>query len=752
MVFGSTPRNNLSPQQLLGLANAYLESANRVDDGDIALVLCHDTESSLSQAKKGGKRNKEQSVLDGVATAYIGLGKVLDSRGRSSEAQASYEAAKKMGKSVQDFDRLAQSFDSKNNAHPPQGTMGSNSNVNTVNIPPVVAVTKRKVNRSIALIPPLIFAENVRPHTTFKKLPESDERLINTSQLACCLTLLKIAHSLDDTLEPIARDWLLTVENDPDEQERLKLLKTDIIRAYMRDELKDAKAVAEIVCLSPALDKAAFQDLLHLFYDRVAQSDLLNFHQLDGLANLLQGADPGFLEADDLIKILAFLSKRIQDTDKQSPRHIYQLILAASRVLDAMADTKFEGLNREKLHEPLSSYLNSMKKVSDPYLIYQVAYAYQALQCVPDDESLLQATLRRTGKVIKGVSGLVSAVKGLNLSGFIEGLSDIQKGLAGATEVVQLVVSVFDDVSSLTESGKGFLDCLKEGFSFKRKCAWYTALRGADALIREGEFVSFKKLVCEAPCRLDPAFQWGVCQRLAEIATNPIWDTRTRRNAITFLGEIYRNDEDWGHQASVKEWILNILIQLSSHSEIALQWKAGIQSPDDERFPLVGKLKEFLSSNQKVFLLSGDSGAGKSTFNRHLECDLWESFKKTSGTIPLHINLPAIDKPEQDMIAKQLRKDDFTESEIRELKLHRKFISIRDGYDENQQTHNLYVTNFPNQPGEWNTQMIISHRNENLGVDYRDRFRPGDRNSQSDSSLFQEAVITSFSQDQIQDY
>jgi hypothetical protein len=47
--------------------------------------------------------------------------------------------------------------------------------------------------------------------------------------------------------------------------------------------------------------------------------------------------------------------------------------------------------------------------------------------------------------------------------------------------------------------------------------------------------------------------------------------------------------------------------------------------------------------------------------------------------------LPAIDKPEIDMIAKQLRRDEFTEPQIREMKHHRKFILICDGYDESQQ-------------------------------------------------------------------
>ncbi|KAF9991675.1 hypothetical protein BGZ80_008972, partial [Entomortierella chlamydospora] len=38
-----------------------------------------------------------------------------------------------------------------------------------------------------------------------------------------------------------------------------------------------------------------------------------------------------------------------------------------------------------------------------------------------------------------------------------------------------------------------------------------------------------------------------------------------------------------------------------------------------DHFDLTTKVQEFLASDRKVFLLLGDSGAGKSTFNRALE-------------------------------------------------------------------------------------------------------------------------------------
>ena len=428
-------------------------------------------------------------------------------------------------------------------------------------------VDPQQQRRNAAIISSYICAKNVSPPVADFKLPESAERLSSTPQLVFCLSLLQDFRSSDDISDPEARQWFEATMKDADEQERLHTTATEVIRAFKRDEIKDAKVVAEVVCLAPVLNKDTFNGLLREFYSGIDNSGLLNYHQVEGLAQLIQGADPGHLSADDLVKILGLLSTRLRDTHQQSTDYIHQLTMAVSHVLDAMADTKVTGLDREKLHEPLSIYLKEMQESKETYLVYQAAYAYQALLCVPDNETAWQAATRRTGKVIRGVSGLVSAVKGLDLIKFMEGLEDIQKGCEGASVVVDIVTTAYKDISSLVESGQKFMDSLKQGLSFEHKRDWYSALRGADALIQDGELATFKKLVCEAPCRLDAAFQWGVCQRLGEIATNPLWDAGTRRSAIDFLGEIYRNDEVWGQQSSVKQWILNILMQISFSTE-----------------------------------------------------------------------------------------------------------------------------------------------------------------------------------------
>jgi len=101
-----------------------------------------------------------------------------------------------------------------------------------------------------------------------------------------------------------------------------------------------------------------------------------------------------------------------------------------------------------------------------------------------------------------------------------------------STGVVELVKSTYEGASSLATGGKGFLDCLKEGLSFNRKCAWYSALRGADTLIRDGQFAEFRKPVCSA-CRLDPAFQWGVSTTWRYYGESDVgYQNSTRSNCI----------------------------------------------------------------------------------------------------------------------------------------------------------------------------------------------------------------------------
>jgi len=150
---------------------------------------------------------------------------------------------------------------------------------------------QHKQQRNVATVPAHIFAGDGHLPDIEYHLPGSDERLTNIQQLAYCLYLLKADRSSNDMLDPATRSWLDTIEKDEDEHGRLKTMATKVIKAFKRDELKDAKTVAEVVYLAPALDKDSFRALLSIFYSGINHSGLLKVHLLEGLAQLIQSAD-----------------------------------------------------------------------------------------------------------------------------------------------------------------------------------------------------------------------------------------------------------------------------------------------------------------------------------------------------------------------------------------------------------------------------------------------------------------------------
>jgi hypothetical protein len=93
----ASPLGSLSPEQALELANIYLDNGSKAIDPSIALVLCHDTDMTLYQAKRHIKPSKNPKLAKRIATTYISLGHMLTDLGQGKRAQASIRRAKKLG-------------------------------------------------------------------------------------------------------------------------------------------------------------------------------------------------------------------------------------------------------------------------------------------------------------------------------------------------------------------------------------------------------------------------------------------------------------------------------------------------------------------------------------------------------------------------------------------------------------------------------------------------------------------------------
>ncbi|KAF9348706.1 hypothetical protein BGX26_012913, partial [Mortierella sp. AD094] len=162
-----------------------------------------------------------------------------------------------------------------------------------------------------------IFDRNAAPPMAKYVLPDIGERITSTPQLGYCLSLLN-SSLVPEELNESERSWLHTRLDDSDEQQRFQTVATDLIKAFVRDELKKPDVVAEVVSLAAVLDQDDFRKLLQTFVDGIDRSVLLELHILDGLAQLIRNSIQGYIEADDLAEILRLLSTRLKHTQKQS--------------------------------------------------------------------------------------------------------------------------------------------------------------------------------------------------------------------------------------------------------------------------------------------------------------------------------------------------------------------------------------------------------------------------------------------------
>ncbi|KAF8927214.1 hypothetical protein BGZ47_002267, partial [Haplosporangium gracile] len=625
------------------------------------------------------------------------------------------------------------------------------------------------------------------------------------------------------------RKWINVIRQDPIKRDELRWLVTKVVDEFSKDALKGDALIVEVVLVGPVLDRGTYRRLLSCFLDKFERDALLDVLLLQGLIQLVEGASPGYLNDDDLVKTLTVLRRRLQDIHRPSSEHLYQIVIAISRLLDIMVNGSVSGVNRVEQHQPLIATLRELSDTKDPILKFQVDYALQALQYIPNDESVWEAVLRFGGGVTITALGLATVGK-LDPVMLFESLDQLREGAIQATgQMYEISKSMLEGMDELRKGRFGAMQSLLHTFRKGSDYEWYLTLLAARAFVRNGCLAEFNRTVCGARCGDKQPFQLGVCQILGEIAMDPLWGPQTRQHAVKFLGALGKTTTGWKQHPEVKQWIVVVLTQISQLSDAVINGpalsvlqdlqqdhavttttltanvvsyslksrlplpesfpllfraqkiqqleplinelkirrleegrqpiyippmaKANLQSGNDVLFPLMEKVQQFLASEQEVMLILGDSGAGKSTFNQHLEHQLWYGYKK-GDTIPLHINLPDIDRPDLDMITKQLEKRKFKADQILELKRYRRFILICDGYDESQLTANLYKTNCLNQLDEWQAKMIISCRSQFLDPVYSYQFVPKttDHYKAARMDLFQEAVIAPFSEEQIEDY
>ncbi|KAK3819073.1 MAG: hypothetical protein JOS17DRAFT_778114 [Linnemannia elongata] len=357
----------------------------------------------------------------------------------------------------------------------------------------------------------------------------------------------------------IEHAWIKVIGQDPIQKDHLRWLVTKVVQEFAKDDIKGPALIKEIVILGPVLDRDTYRSLLSCFITKFEGDTILDIALLQGLVQLVEYASPGYLVGDDLVRTLTALRQRLRETRKASSESTYQILIAICRLLDVMVNSSVKGVNRLEQHQPLVTALRELKDSDDPILRFQVDYALQACQYIPDDESTLQAVLRFSGGRSMAALGAASICK-LDPANLFNSLDTLRRAAGQAYEVTKWMLEGME----ASQNGRfGAMQSLVHGLHKGTKHEWYLTLLAAKTFVREGRLAEFNQTVCVANCRDERSFQLGICQILGEIAMDVLWDPLTRRHAVDFLRALYMTPPGWKQHTVVKQWVHAVFTQLS---------------------------------------------------------------------------------------------------------------------------------------------------------------------------------------------
>jgi len=584
-------------------------------------------------------------------------------------------------------------------------------------------------------------------------------------------------------------------------------LALNVINLFSLNHIKTKPLIEEVTALAYANNTVITKSLLKVLVREINQGELLDVDLLKSLKTTLINSLIDALDPDDLIQVLQITMRRITEIHKQDKTNykLYAGISTISDILDVMGDANVIKVGRIKLHDPLYEILDTLSDHDDTLIAAQAAYAKQSLVRVPNDETKLRSTLRRGTAFAQGVTSLCKVVTDKDLSSLLSAYDNFKKAVDfqegkkqwyGDVRILKLlnekrdydlfskvmdtriqgsinrhivgnILFILQDVAhndpdlntrkwAIDRMLDLFLDDAKWGDKKQVKKSILAQLVGCAALPDEAT-VDFAKEKLNAIgdkkglTDLQKRLIVDVLEDLPLVTPKSVHHVETPSNALIIAAtrpqavSMEQKIEQLRTQTLENEEVLK---ELASY--IPVLGSRRLFDPKEQTFDLDKAMDEFLKGNNKVFLLLGDSGGGKSTYLRYLENRLWKNWDITKP-IPLFISLPALKLPFKEAVSEALKERGFTEQDQKELKSKHSFIFLMDGYDELKQKKNLFVANQLNQ---WKGQTIITCRTQYLSGEqssYQSYFAPPTDNVISTVSM-DEASTSPFTQNQIESY
>ncbi|KAF8962801.1 hypothetical protein BGZ46_001109 [Entomortierella lignicola] len=693
--------------------------------------------------------------------------------------------------------------------HPPKEAVNSfyvpNGNISA----PSSSQSSTPIQTSLTAIDSDIFTEyNAKKDGDFVTMPAVGEVMDHTVQLVQGIRLLaESSESSTTTLltsNSSLSEWVQAIKEHPAEIEYLHHLANKMVERFIALPYKGPDNIREIVLLGLILDKDTHRKLLNSFLGEFEKSSLVDLDLLLGMIQLVQDAPPKSLRSDSLIQIIRAIRRRLEDPAQKKGEYLANLVLSATRILIIMVACEVKELDRVQEHEPLMKLLVSLKDSTDPLVRFQAKYACQVFRSIPDDETGFQEFRRHVVDFTGGLFQMSHLIK-MELDGVVDGLPGVIKGGRGLLGMMKKALA--------TEGGSPWYQSVlqAEKLAQQGKLADLNKLI-CEGPCRRAPL--FQWGVCQLLGEIAVDQSWNSDTRsqavkllgqMFKFNIGPEGNVEIRKWVLTVLNHILNcqpsfasttpplyiqvrdlirelgrgQDQSFFYVHPLRSQLpspkassllkdvndkpdIELLLQrlrlrrrndFDSEAVFVPQLsKLNLQAKEDKLTPLKQRVDTFLAGNRQVFLILGDSGAGKSTFIRKLEYDLWDQYKP-GNTIPLFIDLKTVNKTGNDMIERHLADLHlFSESQIMELRRTRVFYLLCDGYDEWHKWSNIHSVNRFNQPNQWRTKMIITCRTQYLVSTYRGYFEPQSPNPNVNLDLYEEAVVVSFKMEQIKDY
>ncbi|KAL4896460.1 hypothetical protein BDV59DRAFT_106978 [Aspergillus ambiguus] len=297
--------------------------------------------------------------------------------------------------------------------------------------------------------------------------------------------------SISELVACLKKDRLGTSER----QALQALCKTAVNKVFTIENIPEL--AWEASQLAEVLPQTEFAVLLRTLANSIStgtedQTSLDPFH-LRCLAYVIRRGEGKFSSRNSpLGSLLSALKRRIDSACQQrEPQMQYELVCTLGYVLDALADIGITNLSRESLHQPVLGLLKELKRDKELHLAQAAAYARQALLGLSDDDTMLEASLRGTLRVVD--------ITMMTLGGVSN--HDIHK--------------LYEAGRAAARAARDFKDYTKDALKARRGKHWYAALRVTDVLLHTRSIDKLVEFVKTETCN-DP-HKYFLCGLYAQL-------------------------------------------------------------------------------------------------------------------------------------------------------------------------------------------------------------------------------------------